>query len=274
MASGPNPPSVRSFGHMGSAPMLMVCCAFSTGILWARFVWAPALWILVGTLLCATAACILLVRRAWPCAILPIAAIFVMLGALSWQGIGATPKAMHLRDFATREEIELSGVVASDGIVASGMWGGTKQTIDLDVESVGEGSDCETLSGGARLSLYASARQDEDSSDSAADIIAPILHSGQRIRLRAKLGIPDNYRNPGAFDYRHYLERQGILVSGGGKLDSVTIVNEDANPAWERWRASTRQAIVQRIHATFAPNHASVLDAMLIGDASSIGRDV
>ena len=274
MTGGPNPPSVRSFGHMGTAPMLMACCAFSAGILWARFVWAPPLWILAATLLCATAASVLLARRAWHYAILPVAAIFAMLGALSWQGTGATPKALHLRDFATREELEITGVVVSDGIVAPGMWGGTKQTIDFDVESIGEGANAETVSGGARLSLYTSARQDEDGSDSAPEIVAPILHSGQRIRLRAKLGIPDNYRNPGAFDYRHYLERQGILVTGGGKLDSATILNEDANPAWERWRAITRQAIVNRIHAAFAPNYAAVLDAMLIGDASSIGRDV
>ncbi|MGE5114135.1 MAG: ComEC/Rec2 family competence protein [Acidobacteriaceae bacterium] len=274
MASGPNPPSVRRFGEMGTAPMLLACCAFSTGILWARFVWAPPLWILVAMLLCATAASILLARRAWHCAILPVAAIFAMLGALSWQGIGATPKAMHLRDFATREEIELSGVVASDGIVAQGMYGGIKETIDLAVESIGEGASREFVSGGARLSLYTSGHRDEDDSEGPPAAVPLILHSGQRIRLRAKLGIPDNYRNPGAFDYRHYLERRGILVSGGGELDSVTIVNEDANPAWERWRANTRQAIVQRIHATFAPNYAVVLDAMLIGDASSIGRDI
>jgi competence protein ComEC len=155
------------------------------------------------------------------------------------------------------------------------MYGGMKQTIDLDVESV-RAEAIEKVDGGARLSLYtkSNAWRDEEGESEEPPTVSPILHSGQRVRLRAKLGVPENYRNPGAFDYRHYLERQGILVTGGGKLESLEVLNEDVNPRWERWRANTRRAILGKIHAIWPEERAAVLDAMLIGDASSIGRDV
>jgi competence protein ComEC len=199
-----------------------------------------------------------------------------MAGALTWEAVSAQPTQMHLRDFATREEVELTGVVQSDGIIAPGMYGAMKETIDLAVESVTADQAAEVVSGGARLSLYTKStpKHDEDDEEQEMPTVSPILRSGERVRLRAKLGVPENYRNPGAFDYRHYLERQGIFVTGGGKLENVEILNEDVNPRWERWRATTRRAILGRIHAIWPADRAAILDAMLIGDASSIGRDV
>lgn len=93
------------------------------------------------------------------------------------------------------------------------------------------------------------------------------------MQLRAKLSTPANYGNPGAFDYRHYLERQGILVSGSSKLESLQRIDQDALPVWERWRSTARHAVINVIHSTWSPEQAAILDAMLIGDASSIGRE-
>jgi competence protein ComEC len=207
---------------------------------------------------------------------LSIAALFALLGGLAWEAPSSQPNPMPLRDFATRDEVELTGVVQSDGVVAPGMYGGMKETIDLAVESIKIDEVGESVDGEARLSLYTKAASHYDEEDSVQDLptVSPILHNGQRIRLRAKLGVPENYRNPGAFDYRHYLERQGIVVTGGGKLETVQVLNEDVTPQWERWRASARRAIVGRIHVIWPADRAAVLDAMLIGDASSIGRDV
>lgn len=256
--------------------MLMACSAFGAGILWARFNFSPPAWILFGIVLCAIAACVLLFRRAWRGAMLSIVALFALLGGLAWEALSSQPNPMHLRDFATRDDVELTGVVQNDGVVAPGMYGGVKETIDLEVESVNADGVSKGVNGCARLSLYtkANSRYDEDESEQQAPAVSPILRSGQRIRLRAKLGVPENYRNPGAFDYRHYLERQGIVVTGGGKLETVEVLNENVAPRRERWRADARRAIVGRIHAIWPAEQAAVLDAMLIGDASSIGRDV
>lgn len=256
--------------------MLMVCCAFAGGILWARFEFSPPTWILVGTVLCAIAACMLMIRRAWRAATVAVAAVFALLGGLCWEALSSQPNPMHLREFATRDEVEITGIVQSDGVVSPGIYGGMKQMIDLGVESVTTDQAPEAVAGGARISLYtkSSSRRDEDDQDEESPTVSPILHSGERVRLRAKLGVPENYRNPGAFDYRHYLERQGILVTGSGKLDSIQVLTTNANPRWERWRAAARRAILARIRAIWPSEHAVVLAAMLIGDTSSIGRDV
>ncbi len=276
MADGFQNPSTRSFGHMGTTPMLLASCAFAAGILWARFNFSPPVWIFTGMVLCAIAASVSLFLRARRAAMLCVAGVFALLGALRWEALSSQPNPMPLREFATREEVELTGVVRSDGVISPGMYGGMKEMIDLAVESVRVDEVTEKVEGAARLSLYtkSTSRRDERDEDEEPPVVSPILHSGQRVRLRAKLGVPENYHNPGAFDYRHYLERQGILVTGGGKLESVDILNEDVNPCWERWRAIARRAILGKIHAIWPPERAAVLDAMLIGDASSIGRDV
>lgn len=276
MTGGPNPPSVDRPQGIGNVPMLLACLAFAAGILWARFVFAPPAVLLAAVLLCACGAAVLLVRRNWRGAALGILGVFSMLGALAWQGGTAKPFPIELRSFATNDEVELTGVIANDPIVGRGMYGGTKETLDLSVESVSRDGTQSKVSGLARLALYSKSGREPDEAESDGDssAVSPNFHFGQRVKLKAKLGVPINYNNPGAFDYRHYLERQGIVVGGGGKLESVEVLQENAASRWELWRARCRRAILARIHAVWPAEQAAVLDAMLIGDASGIGREV
>jgi competence protein ComEC len=276
MAGGTNPPSVRSKGGIGNAPMLMACCAFVVGILWARFVWAPPAWLLATALISAAAATFLLWRRSWRYAVIIIPAIFTALGALSWQGSAAVPRPSGLRNYADNQEVELTGVVLNDASVAPGLYGGIKQTFDLGVELATRDGATAKVGGSARLAIYtkSSSESDEQGDADLADSLPLHLHAGQRVRLIAKLGIPNNYGNPGAFDYRHYLERQGIYVAGGGRIENVDVLKENAFSRWEHWRVLARRAVVTRIHTMWLPEQAAVLDAMLIGDSSNIGRDV
>jgi competence protein ComEC len=276
MAGGPKPPVVRTANGIGNAPMLIACCAFASGILWARFTWAPASWLMAAVLCCFLAALFLLYRRAWKSALVGILGLFAALGALAWQGSTSVPRPVALRTYADNREVELTGVVLNDATVSPGLYGGIKQSFDLAVESIARDGSTETIKGSARLAVYTkstSERDDQETSDLSSKLPLRIT-AGQRMRLQAKLGVPTNYGNPGAFDYRHYLERQGIYVVGGGKLDSVLVLDNAVLPRWERWRLHLRRGILVRIHARWSAEPAAVLDAMLIGDASSIGRDV
>ena len=49
----------------------------------------------------------------------------------------------------------------------------------------------------------------------------PIFHYGDRIRFTAKLKLPRNFRNPGAFDYQGYLADRGIAALGSAKIEDV-----------------------------------------------------
>lgn len=271
MTGGPIPP--KSLGpRMGNAPMLWACCAFAGGILWAKWHWAPPSWLVLGTVLCGAGALVLVRRRAWLAGCAAVFAVLAMLGALAWESVCCAPQVFELRNYATNQEVELTGTVLGDATVGPGMYGATKQSFDLQVESLTAGGEAKPVSGGARLSMYSTGRKEEG--EEIASIARPTILYGQRLRLRAKLGVPINYRNPGAFDYRHYLERNGIEVTGGGKLDSVETIDSNGGDWLGRWRARIRRVVIEQIHANFTPGEAAILDAMLIGDASSIGRDV
>ena len=255
--------------------MLMACLAFAAGIFWARYVWGPPSWLLAGAAVCVTATALLLVRRSWRCAVLSLVVLFFLLGGLAWQGHTSQHPSFRLRDYADNQELGLTGVVLNDASISRGMFGGVKQNFDLSVESIQSEGQVEQVNGIARLSLYskAAAENDDIEEKPASTGSSPALRAGERVGLRAKLSTPANYGNPGAFDYRHYLERQGILVTGGGKLESLTRVNQNALPVWERWRSKSRRVMVNLIHSTWPAEQAAILDAMLIGDASSIGRE-
>ena len=276
MFGGPNPPVVRSANGIGNAPMLMACCAFALGILWARFVWAPAAWLLALVLLCFSTASFLLYRRAWKAALVCIVGLFAALGALAWQGSAAVPRPAALRTYADNQEVQLTGVVLNDAAVSPGLYGGIKQSFDLAIESISRDGSTKNIEGSARLAVYSKSthESEEQETPDLPNAVDPRIRAGQRIRLEAKLGVPNNYGNPGAFDYRHYLERQGIYAVGGGKLETVLVLDENVLPRWESWRLELRRAILTRIHALWSTEPAAVLDAMLIGDASNIGRDV
>ena len=49
----------------------------------------------------------------------------------------------------------------------------------------------------------------------------PVFHYGDRIRFSAKLKLPRNFRNPGAFDYEGYLADRGIAALGSTKIENV-----------------------------------------------------
>jgi competence protein ComEC len=220
-------------------------------------------------------AIILLIRRAWLPGCAAVFVVFAILGALTFQGASSQPIPSGLRTFAHNEEVELTGTVLGDAAVGQGMYGASKQSFDLAVESVFANGVATPVDGIARLSLYSKSRRDaEEEDDGTVPDAGPPLLYGQHARLRAKIGLPINYQNPGAFDYRHYLERNGIQVTGGGKLDSLQILDSNGGTSIGRARARLRRSIIGRIHALWPAEQAGILDAMLIGDASSIGRDV
>ena len=274
MTGGPNPPN--SLGHrMGNAPMMYACCVFAAGILWVKHFWVPPLWLALAALLCGLGALTLLLRRSWFSGCAAAFMALALLGALTWAGASSQPRGSSLRSFARNEEVDLTGTLRADATVGRGMYGASKQSFDLDVDSVTVQGATTPAIGGARLSLYTkSSRSDEDDDEGTTPASGPVLQYGERVRLRAKLGLPINYQNPGAFDYQHYLERNGIQVTGGGKLDSVEVLSSDGGTRLGQLRARLRRSIIARIHATWPAGQAGILDAMLIGDASSIGRDI
>src|ERR1051325_1546242 len=83
-------------------------------------------------------------------------------------------------------------------------WRGLGTYLDVELHSI----DAQPYRGRARLTEFLDGPGQREAFD-ALD-----LGSGDRLEVVVKLHRPSVYRNPGVFDYRRHLERQGIYWTG------------------------------------------------------------
>src|SRR5581483_9328245 len=120
--------------------------------------------------------------------------------------------------YADREELEISAHVIHDGKLRQAAPGETRQTVDLETESIRTANgQFVSLRSGIRLSIY----NPTTTSDNAST--AKTLKYGERIHAIAKLRRPRNFRNPGAFDYESYLAENGIAALGSAKAEDIAL---------------------------------------------------
>jgi len=96
----------------------------------------------------------------------------------------------------------------------------------------------------------------------AADVLA-----GDRIRATARWRLPENRRNPGAFDYRAYCFDHHIALIGSLRRH-ILVTGSDAT-----WLQRARQRIQQAL-AALPDAEGGVLSALLLADRSRIPTDV
>ena len=93
------------------------------------------------------------------------------------------------------------------------------------------------------------------------------LRYGDRIEVEGVLRQPNGQRNPGGFDYRAYLARQGVF----GILQS-----DPSGLQLLHWRESSRRWIERAINKLYHEHriHAQVLKGMLLGQRSELPPDI
>ncbi|GGA36722.1 ComE operon protein 3 [Kroppenstedtia guangzhouensis] len=94
------------------------------------------------------------------------------------------------------------------------------------------------------------------------------LGRGTEIVTTAKLTRPDPPRNPGAFDYRGYLRRQGIHLLGEGNLRDVRILSETFSI--RRQLDRLRDRLEERLDRLYPSDHAGLMKGMLLGDREAV----
>jgi len=280
MLDGPINPDTLARRRPPAAPLFAATISFSAGIVLQSYSYKPAtLYLLCSA---ALALCSLLALRflkgghreliAYTGAVLA----FFPAGALCSAAYGARPAPVStVLQYSGGGEVTLTGYVARTGSLRKGR--DVHESLDLAVEQASfEDEAPRAVTGVARLNLYVPGSRfswdtEEDGIDEAA---APqVFKYGQRLRIRAKLRPPTNYRNPGNMDYVGWLRGQGVAVLGSAKSTSIDILPGLGGSRLERIRWRARSSVLERMERLWPAPYAGLFQAMVLGERGLVARD-
>ena len=252
--------------------LFLAALAFSAGILFAASSvgYRPPLWWLIAAVLFGAAAILL---RSLPLAQNTLAVFAVAaLGALAMEVTNSQPP----QDSAAFDgsEVEIAAQVTHDGVARPGFFGSPRQMVEIETETVTINGVTQNISTGIRASLYRRNRRDSDEeSADEAQPPAPQLLYGQRIHCIAKLRTPHNYGNPGAFDYRGYLQARGITYLGSIDAATLQVVPGFSGSRLADARSRLMRHLLRAVDTLWQPRDAALTAAMLLGDTTRLDRE-
>ncbi len=258
-------------------PLLWAAVAYSGGIIAGVYAWRPALWWFVAGAMFLAATGYFAQRRS-PFAWALTMGAFFLAGAVHVQVLEGARLDMSIQPYTDRQGLQIVAHVMRDGRVTPGGLGEIRQALDVEAEEVQTATGQIVLAhSGIRLSIYGqsarTASPDDAPDVSSASAAMPIFHYGDRIRFLAKLRMPRNFRNPGAFDYQGYLADHGIAALGSAKLENVELLPGFSGNRLAWWRSRLHRSIIAKIHELWPVREAALIDAMVIGEEAFIDRD-
>ncbi len=162
--------------------------------------------------------------------------------------------------------------VINDGTLLAG--GGARERFDLETETI-ELNDLKFIQPvGIRATAFSREAEEDNPGDDAPNL--PRLAYGDRIRLTAKLRLPRNFRNPGAFDYEGYLSGHGISTLASVKVENIEVLPGTSGSLLGFWRSRIRHSILEHIRGPglWSREDAALFSAMIVGDDSLLLRNV
>ncbi len=248
-------------------PALWLALAFASGIA-ASGVVAKGFTLWIVAFLAATAAGLCLIFFAKPSVVagsLALAAWFALGGLAAQLERNNVPQddvttLIARGGLETKESLRWLGRLREDPESTPLGW---RYTIDL--QSVEETGRTLPVHGGLRLTYY---RSDNDN--------PPALRAGNTVEALCRARIPRNYLDPGAFDERGYLARQGIELLGELRSTELLHLVGPSKPSVAERFARFRGDLLTRLDTLFAgkPARIAVLRAMLLGDRNFINSDI
>ena len=257
--------------------MLWAAVAYSLGVVAGFYLWRPTLWWVVAAASFLAATAYFAQRRSGLGWLLALGALF-LAGALHIQARAASSRLdTAILPYADGQELQIIAHVTRDGRTQPGGFDEIRQAVDVETEEVQAASGQSVpIHSGIRLGIY-SPRPNYLGRNFApaalpADLM-PLYHYGDRLRFLAKLRIPRNFRNPGAFDYRAYLGDRKIAALGSAKLENVERLPGFSGSRIAFWRSRLHRAVIAKVHELWPPRQAALIDAMVIGEDAFIDRD-
>src|SRR4051812_7326597 len=217
-------PAKPSFPNWTEQPLFFAALLFSAGIVTVSLLPIPGRqWaILVVTL---TGCAFLLVIRRHDWAVVISLWALLPLGGLNASLESASRPVRPDLPGLTTETMEITAHVTATALPRFNAAERELRTIEVATETIGDGTRVQNFVVGARLTLH----------DNGKSI--PDLRYGDRLRFVARLREPRNYGNPGAMDYRGYLEGKGIAALASVPSTSIELLPGKTGTRWGFWRA-------------------------------------
>jgi len=198
-------------------------------------------------------------------------------GLAAWLFLGALASALQRREVAADNAAALIGTGRLDSREPL-RWRGRLRhgpsrlpsaiRFDVDLEEVEAGGQTVRVSGGLRATLQ--------EFPSHKWVEPPEVRPGDRVELLLHARVPRNYLDPGAFDERASLARQGIHLVGTLRDGSLLTRLATPAPRWSDRFALLRNRLLATLDNLF-PNSQdvnAVLRAMLLGDRGFLQHPV
>jgi competence protein ComEC len=254
------------------APLALAAAAFACGILLTGRLQLSSAgwgWGTASLVLCAVAA--VAIRSLRPAQLAALLAL-VCAGAFAQIATPLPRLATPPPEFLNVKDVEIVGHVTNDGALLAG--GGPRERFDLQTETIEIDDHKLTQPIGIRATVFSRDAAEETQDDDSPAI--PHVAYGARVRLKAKLHLPRNFRNPGAFDYEGYLRALGISTLASVKSEDIEALPGISGSRFGLWRSRVRNSILQHIHESslWSREDAAVFAAMIVGDDSLLLRDV
>jgi competence protein ComEC len=272
-----SPPALRL--KATRQPLFWAAAAYSLGIIVGAYAWRPILWWVIASAVFFVATALFTQRRSASAWILALGAFFLG-GALHIQLRAGMRIDTSIQPYADRQELQIVAHVIKDGRLQSSGLTEIRQTIDVEAEEAQTTSGQHVLTHSCiRLSIYSplleSVALEEAPTFPAEKPSAgmPEFYYGDRIRFVAKLKLPRNFRNPGAFDYEGYLADRGITALGSAKIEDVELLPGFSGTRLAWWRSRLHRGVIAKVHELWPPPEAALIDAMVIGEEAFIDRD-
>ena len=269
-------------------PLFLAAVIFSAGI-WIGFhAWRPPIWWAIAIVACSLGAGWFVRRRALLAKTLALSAWF-LFGAFLIQVRGRPANDARLAELADGRSVMVTAHVIREGYARAAGPRSIRRTIDVESEEIGNGGNAAAMRAGIRLTLYApvefppfarnakggaasgsdyQSSADDESATSPAASSSLAFPYGTRLRIRAKLHAPRNFRNPGAFDYEGYLRDNGISLLGSAETNDVEPLDRFSGSRVAMWRARVHASIIRKIHEVWPERQAALMDAMVLGEES------
>jgi len=198
-------------------------------------------------------------------------------GLVAWVVLGALGAELHRRDIRPDNAAAVISAGRVDAHEALRWRGRLRQgpsrlpsgiRYDVELDEVQAAGQAVRVSGGLRATL--------EEFPSHQWVEPPPVQPGDRVELLLRAHVPRNYLNPGAFDERGSLERQGIHLLGSLRDGSLLTRLATLPPRLPDRFARLRNHLLATLDALFAksPDVDAVLRAMLLGDRGFLEHPV